>query len=420
MTLTLSPSAARRMALGAQGFSRRRPDAVAPRHLHRAMERLGVLQIDSVNVFARAHYMPMFARLGSLDQTVFDRTFLSGSGRYVEYVPHEAAFMPADDWPLWRFRMHDFRSRWTTDAGSWLTANGRTVAWVLAELRERGPLRPADLRDDAPRERGGWWNWDDAKTALEVLWRLGEVAVPGRIGFERTYALAEQVIPAASFAQEVGRDDAVRELVRRAARSSGVAAEADLADYYRIRDRTRVQRALADLVDEGELLPATVRGWERSGRPLRAWVHRDATLPRRIGGAALLSPFDPLVWFRDRALRMFGLDYRIEIYTPAHRRRYGYYSLPVLVDDRIVARVDLKADRAASTLLVQSAWWEPQAGVSDAGAIAAELLLAARWQGLERVSVSGWGDAADALAAALVVAGSSLDRHLHPNERATV
>ncbi|REJ08191.1 winged helix-turn-helix domain-containing protein [Microbacterium bovistercoris] len=416
MTATLSAAEARRMTLGAQGFSRRRPGTVSSRHLHRAMERMGVLQIDSVNVFARSHYLPVFARLGEYDGAQFDRAFFSSSSRYVEYLAHEAAFVPAGDWALWRFRMDDFRRKWEGDAGSWLNANGRTLAWVLDELRERGPLRPADLRDDAPRERGGWWDWDEVKMALEHLWRLGDVAVAGRRGFERSYALAEHVIPAEALAREVTRDAAIRELVLRAARAYGVAAEADIADYHRIRDRAAVRRAIEDLTDAGELAPVVVRGWERGGKQVPAWMHTAAALPRRIDGAALLTPFDPVVWFRDRALRVFDLDYRIEIYVPAEKRRYGYYSLPVLVGDRIVARVDLKADRAASALLVQSAWWEPQSRASDAVQIAGELLRAASWQGLERISVSGWGDAAEPIAQALHGGVVDVERHRHPRE----
>ncbi|WP_353115660.1 crosslink repair DNA glycosylase YcaQ family protein [Microbacterium sp.] len=413
MTATLSAAEARRIALGAQGFSRRRPDAPAGRHLHRVMERLGVLQIDSVNVFARAHYMPPFARIGGYDPALLDRMLLSRTTHYVEYLAHEAALMPVADWALWRFRMDDFRRRWERDDDSWLRGNARTIAWVRDELRDRGALRPADLRDDAPRERGGWWAWDDVKMALEHLWRLGDVAVAGRRGFERTYALAEDVIPAADLEQEVSRADAIRELMRRAARSHGVATAADLADYYRIRDRSAVQQSIDDLVEEGELERVAVRGWERGGRAIAAWRHRDSGLPRRIDGAALLSPFDPVVWFRDRALRTFDLDYRIEIYVPAEKRRYGYYSLPVLVGDRIAARVDLKADRPGSTLLVQSAWWEPQGRPEDAASIATEIARAASWQGLERVSVSGWGDAAEAVAGAT----ASTTRHRHPRER---
>ena len=404
------------MALAAQGFTRRRPDAVAPRHLHRTMTRLGVLQIDSVNVFARSHYMPMFSRLGAYDPALLDRTFLSRTTHYVEYLAHEATFMPVADWPLWRFRMREWQQR-AARPDAWLHAHRRTLDWVRDELRARGALRPADLRDDAPRERGSWWDWDEAKIALEHLWRCGEVAIAGRVGFERRYGLAEQIIPSGIRDTVVTRDDAIRELVRRAARSYGVSTIADLNDYYRLRDQSAVRAAVADLVDAGELEPVVVRGWERAGKPVAAWRHREATLPRRIDRAALLTPFDPVVWFRDRALRVFGFDYRIEIYVPAEKRRYGYYSLPLLVGDRVVGRADLKAVRASSTLRGLWAWWEAHARPeADAEHIAQELVRAARWQSLERISVAGWGDAADALASALHGSDTAVDRHVHPRE----
>lgn len=422
VTEILSAAQARRIALAAQGFARRRPTAVvSARHMHKVMERLGVLQIDSVNVFARSHYLPLFSRLGSYEPALLDRVFLSRTTHYVEYLAHEATFVPVEDWSLWRFRMDAFRRRWESDPKSWLSQNARTVAWVKDELRTRGPLHPTQLRAGtvraaAPRPANAWGNRDDVKHALEHLWRTGEVAVSGRRGFERQYALEEQVIPARVRDQVVPREDAIRELVHRAARSFGVATESDLADYYRIRDRRSVRAAIDDLVDNGDLQPVHVRGWERGGRPVPAWLHRDAVLPRRIEAAAILTPFDPVVWFRERALRAFELDYRIEIYVPAHKRRYGYYSLPVLVGDRIVARIDLKADRASSTLRVQSAWWEPQSRIEDAEHLARELALAATWQGLENISVSGWGDAADAVAGALHVERGAVQRHVHARE----
>lgn len=412
---SLSAAEARRITLGAQGFSHRMPDAVVARHLHRAMDRLGVLQIDSVNVFARSHYMPLFSRLGEYDPALLDRTFVSRTTHYVEYLAHEATFMPVADWPLWRFRMNAWRER-ASRPGAWMHAHERTLDWVRSELRDRGAVRPSDLRDDAPRERGSWWDWDESKQALEYLWRTGEVAVAGRLGFERQYALVERVIPSSVLDTSISEHDAVRELVRRAARAYGVATISDLNDYYRLRDQSAVRTAVDELTDAGELDPVVVRGWQRGDRPLPAWRHREASLPRRIERAALLTPFDPVVWFRERALRAFDFDYRIEIYVPAEKRRHGYYSLPVLVGDRIVARVDLKADRPASVLRVQSAWWEPHAHPAHAEQIAVELARAARWQGLERISVSGWGDATDALAQALEALGAASDRHVHPRE----
>ncbi len=412
---TLSAAEARRIALAAQGFSRRRPASPGVRHLRTAMERMGVLQIDSVNVFARSHYLPLFSRLGAYDPAVLERAFLARpgigrTGRYTEYLAHEATFLPVEDWPLWGFRRDAFRAKRGAFWGQ--SSSARTLDWVRAELRDRGPSRPAEIRGDAPGGRGGWWEWDEVKHALEYLWRIGDVAIAGRDGFERRYALAEDVVPAELLGRDADRATAVGELVRRAARSSGVATAADIADYYRIKDRALVLASIADLVEQGELVPVRVRGWERDGRPVRAWRHAEASLPRRIDTTAVLTPFDPVVWFRDRALRTFGLDYRIEIYTPAAKRRYGYYSLPVLVGDRIAARVDLKADRATGTLRVQSAWWEPSARpAEDAEPIAAELRAAARWQGLEHVSVSGWGDASSALAGALDAHPERVQRH---------
>lgn len=240
VTDILSPAQARRIGLAAQGFTRARPAAASARHVHRVMDRLGVLQIDSVNVFARSHYMPLFSRLGAYDPALLDRVFHDRTTHYVEYLAHEATFVPRDDWPLWHFRMDDFRRRWAGE-DSWMSRNARTLRWVQDELRARGPLRPADIREDAPRERGTWWDWDDVKQALEHLWRTGDVAVSGRKGFERRYALAEHVVPDGIRTREIPRDEAIRELVRRAARSSGVAAAADLADYYRLRDRGAVR-----------------------------------------------------------------------------------------------------------------------------------------------------------------------------------
>jgi uncharacterized protein YcaQ len=295
--------------------------------------------------------------------------------------------------------MDDNRAKYGPAADGWFAHNASTVEWVRAELAWRGPLRPAEIEADALRgRRGPWWDWDVVKHALEFLWMFGEVAIAGRRGFERRYALAEQVIPAAVLERVVPREAAIRELIRRAARSYGVATASDLADYYRIKDRNAVMRAIGELQDEGALRPVRVVGWDRGTRPLPAWMDAAATVPRSVDAAAILTPFDPVVWFRDRAERLFDFEYRIEIYTPAPQRVFGYYSLPVLVGDDIVGRVDLKADRATSTLLVQSAWWESGAPASAAERLAGELRTAAAWQGLERISVSTWGSAVSDLA----------------------
>jgi uncharacterized protein YcaQ len=402
VTDALSRGEARRVALAAQGFARPRPETVGTRQLNGAIARMGTLQIDSVNVFARSHYMPLFSRLGCYDTALLDRLLFARTPPYVEFWAHVAAFIPAADWGLFRFRMDDHRAKYVDKADSWVRTHEEIVDWVRAELAARGPLRPAQIEHDAAEgRRGPWWGWDDVKLALEYLWLLGEVAIAGRRGFERRYALAEQVIPAAVLAAPVARPDAIRELVRRAARAYGVATASDLADYWRIRDRAAVMTAVGELTDAGELRPVAVEGWTSANRPAKAWMHRDAPVPRRVDATAVLTPFDPMVWFRDRAQRLFDFEYRIEIYTPLPKRRFGYYSLPVLIGDDVVGRVDLKADRATDTLRVQSAWWESSRPVDAAERLATELRLAARWQKLEHVSISRWGDATDDLAASM-------------------
>ena len=399
MKSTLSSAEARRIALAAQGFGKPRASSAGTRQLNLAIARMGTLQIDSVNVFARSHYLPLFSRIGSYDTAALDRLLFARKPAYVEYWAHVAAFVPAADWALFRFRMEDLRAKYGSAPGGWFETHRDVVDWVRSELADRGPLRPAQIEHDAKKgARGPWWDWDVVKHALEHLWLFGEVAIAGRRGFERRYALASDVIPAEALAAEIPRTAAVRELVRRAARAHGVGTAADLADYWRIKDRKAVLSAIADLTDAGELQPVTVEGWMSAGRPASAWVHRDAALPRRVDATSILTPFDPVVWFRDRAERLFDFDYRIEIYVPAPKRRFGYYSLPVLVGDDLVGRVDLKADRASSTLLVQSAWWEHGRPADAAARVAEELRTAARWQGLESISVSRWGDATADLA----------------------
>lgn len=400
MTETLSASAARRVALAAQGFGRDRPTTVTTRALRSTFTRMGITQIDSVNVFSRSHYMPYFSRLGSYDTSALDRLFFGRRGPYTEYWAHVATLIPIEDWGLWRFRMDANRAKYLGD--DWAYENDGTIQWVRAELAARGPLRPAEIEDDAHRAaRGPWWDWSAVKVALERMFLAGDVAIAGRRGFERRYALAEHVIPSDALDAAVPYPDAIRELVRRAMRSYGVATAADIADYYRVRDRGAIMTAIRELEDAGEIRPLRVEGWQVAGRPAPAWIHADQRVPRRVDAAALLTPFDPVVWFRDRAARLFDFDYRIEIYTPEPKRVFGYYSLPVLAGDTIIGRIDLKADRAASRLLVQSAWWEHESHREQADRIAAEIRLSAQWQGLESISVGTWGDAADDIAGAL-------------------
>nr|WP_208379987.1 crosslink repair DNA glycosylase YcaQ family protein [Microbacterium endophyticum] len=363
---------------------------------------MAALQIDSVNVFSRSHYMPLYSRLGAYDRTQLDELLFEKRAPYVEYWAHMAAFIAIDDWALFDFRMRDMRSRYRDGPDAWLSGKPDVVEWVYRELSARGPLRPAEIEYDVARSRqSSWWGWSDVKRALELLWLCGDVAIAGRRGFERRYALVEHVIPRSVLDAPVPRAEALLRLVERATRALGVATAADIADYWRVRDRRAITASLDALVDIGSITPVTVEGWQSRDKPTAAWMDAGASVPRRIDTAALLTPFDPMVWFRDRASRLFGFDYRIEIYTPAHKRRYGYYSLPVLVDDRIVARIDLKADRQRSTLLVQSAWWEGEPQPNWIERVAQVLLDAASWQRLESVSISRWGDATDSVAGAL-------------------
>lgn len=368
------------MGLAAQGFGRPHPAAVGTRQLNLTLERLGVLQIDSVNVFERSHYLPLHARLGGFDRALLDRLLFSTRHGYIEYLPHVACFMPVSMWPLFRWRMDAYREKHTRQ-DAWVKDHQPMLDWLRSELAARGPLAASEIEHEANVRRGPWWGWSDVKEGLEYLFWWGEVASAGRTRFERRYALAEQVIPAAIRDIQIARADAIRELLRRAAISSGVGTLRDLADYYRLKG-PEVARAAAELEASGDLIPVRVEGWDRDGRSLKAWRHRDARLPRRITGGALLSPFDPVVWERGRAERMFGFHYRIEIYVPQPKRVFGYYVLPVLIDDAIVGRLDLKSDRQAGVLRVQAAWSEGAAGQVQVERIAGLLRDAAEWQGL--------------------------------------
>jgi uncharacterized protein YcaQ len=365
---------------------------VTARHLHRELTRMRTLQIDSVNVFARSHYMPLFSRLGAYDTGRLDRLLFTRPAPYVEFWAHQAAFIPATDWNLFSFRMADHRER--HERTGWFSVDDATLDWVRAELRDRGPLRPAQIEQDAERSsRGPWWDWSAVKSSLEYLWFTGEVAIAGRRGFERVYGLAEDVIPADTLSRPVPRAEALPVLIERAARACGVATIADLDDYWRLRDQRTVAAVVRGLEAKGVLHPVEVDGWRQP-----AWLHDSASVPRTLDAATVLTPFDPVVWFRPRAERLFDFDYRIEIYTPAPKRRYGYYSLPVVIGDRIAGRVDLKADRPASVLRVQAAWWEPEPPAGAAERLADVLREAASWQSLEGLSISRWGDAVEDLA----------------------
>lgn len=334
---------------------------------------MGLIQIDSVNVLVRSQELPLFARLGAHPRSLIDDA--TRHGDLFEFWVHEACHVPVELYPLQRWAMRG-HPRWKS-LRSWAADNERLVANVLERVRADGPIVAGDLamRD---RPRGAWWDWDSGKLALEHLFRTGDVAARRRPNdFARLYDLAERVIPDVVRAQPgPPESDAKKELLVRAARHHGVGTASDLTDYHRL---SHTRTLLAELVEEGRLVPVSVEGWSKP-----AFMHPAAVIPRRVTARAVLSPFDPVVWNRDRIERLFGFRYRIEIYVPAAKRQYGYYVLPFLLGDELVARVDLKADRKTRRLLVQSAFGEP--GIDDryvAEELAAELASMARWLGLD-------------------------------------
>jgi uncharacterized protein len=386
----ISAAQARRIALGAQGFAEKRPTGrVDRRHLRKVVDRLGVIQIDSVNVLVRSQELPLFARLGPHPRSlIHDAT---AAGELFEYWVHEASHVPTDHHHLYRWAMKSPRmwkslQRLERDRPGFLDEVERFVT-------DQGPIAAGEL-SQRKGPKGSWWDWDDGKAALEVLFHQGRVSARRRPNdFARLYDITERVIPAEILARpDLEEHDARKELLANAAKYHGIGTLGDLSDYHR-QVMTRCKPLADELVEEGRLIEVDVEGWNRP-----AYMHPDAKLPRRITACALLSPFDPVVWNRDRTERMFGFHYRIEIYVPKPKRQYGYYVLPILLGDELVGRIDLKADRANRTLLVQSTWREP--GVPElevAEPVAAELASMAGWLGLERIEVGRRGDLSDAL-----------------------
>jgi len=380
----MSSPQARRIALAAQGFGRPRSDRADQGHLRRTLDRVALHQIDSVNVLVRAHYLPAFSRLGAYDRTLIDRAAWGRKSerRLFEYWAHEASLLPLDLHPLLRWRM----ARAERGEAGWtglrvFATERRAEAMALVDrIRGDGPMAAADFEDG--RGRSGWWEWGDTKRSLEWLFWAGLITTATRRGsFARVYDLPERVIPAAILALPTPNErDAHRALIARSAQALGIATGTDLRDYFRLGpDDARV--AIAALVDDGVLLPAMVAGWLRP-----AYLHRDARVPRRVEAQALLAPFDPLIWERARTERLFGFHYRIGIYTPADKRTDGYYVLPFLLGDRLVARVDLKNDRQGSRLIVQQTMFEDDAPADTAERLGHELAAMAAWLGLEGVT----------------------------------
>lgn len=393
----LTAAQARRIAVAAQGFTDLKPSAAVTRaHLKRLISRIQVLQLDSVSVAVRAHYAPVFSRLGPYDRTVLDQAAWSHSARsprlLVEYWAHEAALMAVEDWPLLRWRMRQWpHGRWGSHI---VRANPQLVRDVTAAVGELGPVTAGQIEEHLAAAsgragKGPWWNRSDTKWVAEALFASGVLTTATRVGFARHYDLVENVLPPQVLAVEVDDDEAIRELVRRAAGALGIATEADLRDYFRL-SAAQVKPAIATLVAAGELEPVEVHGWDAA-----AYLRAGQSIPRTDRGTALLCPFDPLIFFRPRVQRLFDFFYRIEIYTPAPKRQYGYYVWPFLLDGELVGRVDLKADRQQGALHVVGAFAEEgQSRARVAEALVGELRSMASWLGLNQLKVGERGDLA--------------------------
>jgi uncharacterized protein len=388
---TLSIEEARRTVLWGQGFGNRSSNRVTQRHLVTVMKRVGMLQIDSVNVLMRAHYFPLFSRLGPYPVKLLDEASYSRRRRFFEYWGHEACLLPLEVFPLLRWRMEraaNFLGTWGRLA-TFAKSRPDFIQKVMEVIARHGPAGAGEierhLTEERPRGSRGWWSWTDSKAALEFLFWCGRITTATRRNFARVYDLTERVIPHEILtAQAFSPEDAQRELIRIAGRALGLASELDLRDYFRLGVQEARAR-IAELVETGELVPVIVEDW-------KAYLHRDAKIPRRLEAQALISPFDPLIWERKRSERLFRFRYRIEIYTPAHKREHGYYVLPFLLGDQLVARVDLKAERKLARLHVLSAHEEP--GVDRpkvAEALADELVLLTEWLGLDRIHVAERG-----------------------------
>ena len=404
MGADLSIAQARRLALASLGFGLRRPAKPGATHVRATVQRLSAIQIDSVNVLARAHYLPVFSRYGPYPTAVLD-DLVHGRRELFEYWGHAACFLPVELYPYFRWRMDGQAENW----GGGEPKEQSFIEAVFAEVAERGPLSAGEIRIGG-KSKGAWWGWSDGKRAVEVLFRQGRVAIAGRRNFERLYDIPERVFPPEVLkAAPIPPTEAKKELLFRAARAMGVGTARDVAMYFHIDswwDRSKVdgRRTPAqthllfeELIEDGRLEKVTVEGWKQAG-----YIVPGTKFPRSVDARAIVSPFDPVLWERRWTKAVFGFDYQIEIYVPAPKRIYGYYVLPFLMGEGFAGRVDLKADRKTSTLLVQAAYVEAgNDAKAVAEALAGELHLMAAWLGLGRITVVAKGDLARPLSRAL-------------------
>ena len=394
MPLELSASQARVLSLRQVGVDSDRDDSVMA-----VVDRLGLLQVDSVNVFERAHYMPLFSRLGKFDKGELESAMGGFHPKLIEYWAHEASIVRIENWPLYRWRMNAYRDKYSTKWGM-EAGNKKLVEQIISQLRANGPMTTGQFETEANVRKGSWWGWSDLKEALEYMFLVGDLVSGGRDSFKRLYALPEQVLPQHILDHTPSDADAKKKLFLQAATATGVGTYTDIADWHRMSPTTN-KKIFAELVEAGEVFEVQVDGWAQPG-----YVNASTSLEgldAKAPGArtTILSPFDPVCWKRDRIERMFGFEYRIEIYTPEPKRQFGYYTLPILHNRDLVGRIDLKSDRHGRQLLAQASWHETKLndrGVASlAKALNKHLKEVQSWQGLNETVVIPKGNLAELL-----------------------
>jgi uncharacterized protein len=392
--LELSASQARVLSLRQLGVDSDRDDSVMA-----VVDRLGLLQVDSVNVFERAHYMPLFSRLGKFDKTELESAMGGFHPQLIEYWAHEASIVRLENWPLYRWRMNAYRDKYATKWGM-EAGNKKLVEQITSQLQANGPMTSGQFETDAHQRKGSWWGWSDLKNALEYMFLVGDLVSGGRDSFKRLYALPEQILPQSILDHMPSDADAKKKLFLQAARAIGVGTYADIADWHRMSPTTN-KKFFAELVEAGELLEVRVDGWAQPGYVNAATSLEGLDAKTPGARTTILSPFDPVCWKRDRIERMFGFEYRIEIYTPEPKRQFGYYTLPILHNRDLVGRIDLKSDRQGRKLLAQASWHESKLNDREVASLSKELnkhlKVVQSWQGLNETVVRPRGNLAELL-----------------------
>jgi len=396
MTAEMSAAEARVLSLRQLGVDSHRDNSVLE-----VVDRLGLLQVDSVNVFERAHYMPLFSRLGNFDKAELENLMGGFGPTLIEYWAHEASIVRLENWPLYRWRMDAYREKYEFKWGM-TEANAKLVSQIRSQLLANGPMSSGQFETEAGARKGTWWGWSDLKQALEYMFLVGDLVSGGRNSFKRLYALPEQVLPASILERRPSASEARKTLLLQAANAYGVATFQDLADWHRMKP-TVIKGLLSEMIDAGDLQPVKVEGWAETGYIARGQNLEGLDVKSPGSRTTVLSPFDPVCWRRDRIERMFGFDYRIEIYTPEPKRKFGYYTLPILHNRDLVGRIDLKSDRQASSLLAQASWHEDRLKSAESKRMAKDLAKHLKevqtWQGLSDLVVKPKGNLALELSA---------------------